>query len=365
MPVGSALNATPPLLTDLESVATAKIVDTFSRLIAAVESTVPVAAITFAGSALDLQGGGLTNASYMQLLNQSVAPTVAGSVYAIGGDLYFLSGVGAVRITAGGAIDSGSIGGIVGDYGGVNPARVTYIDAEGAYEFTQDPGVVASVRAGEYQIKNGASTMTLRATGAGTWTFPAPPAALALMAVQSNGNITVTNALPTIQPTFGNTTVTGVLTVSTGTIHHPTKSAAATWNEFSKMGFAGGFAPTYGFATITSSYATRYIATANGDGVGWSPPIAEGSRLRAIDARLLASDTFNYLEVRIVNVSTGAITVLLSVTNSATVGILSVGYSLPDYTLVSGDAVVVVVSGSGGAGLCGINSAAIYYDGGV
>lgn len=117
-----------------------------------------------------------------------------GQIYEVSGNLVFNNGSGvAVQITNGSGLNLASVGTIAGDYGGSNPASVSFSDTTATYSFTQDPGVTASMAFGPITIfRNSASSpgVTLQQSGSTVASFALTiPAALA-----ASDALTVTDA---------------------------------------------------------------------------------------------------------------------------------------------------------------------------
>ena len=75
-------------------------------------------------------------------------PSDLGCVYIAGGELWYNDGIGQqVQITAGGAINAASIGGIGGDYG-TSTASVFYTSVDQSYYFWQDVNLYATMETG-------------------------------------------------------------------------------------------------------------------------------------------------------------------------------------------------------------------------
>lgn len=91
---------------------------------------------------VSLNGNPLTNVGGVRLLGGE--STVVGTLY-MDEELNIVTTAGVVQLTSNGAINASSIGGIVGDYGGANPAAVTYDDASGEFRFTEAPGTYADI----------------------------------------------------------------------------------------------------------------------------------------------------------------------------------------------------------------------------
>ncbi len=148
----------------------------------------------------DLNNNGLTNASYVGLYEQTTLPsTPVGSLQRFGGELYYVSASGAVRITNGGGLSMTSAQGITGDYG-TGPEEFRY--DLGALEYNaysnQAAGEWARVGAQGFDIYGTlAGTTRVRLAWAGganpsyTLTLPATvPAASSLLVMDTSGNVT-------------------------------------------------------------------------------------------------------------------------------------------------------------------------------
>lgn len=111
-------------------------------------------------AALPFNGNAATGLGSVQLVSGNT-PTAAGSVYYLNGEFYAIDATGVIQLTLNGAINASGIGGIVGDYGGVNPARVTYVSASHQYQFTSSPGVWATIVAGNFILEGANGTVQL------------------------------------------------------------------------------------------------------------------------------------------------------------------------------------------------------------
>lgn len=95
-------------------------------------------------------------------------PSDLRAVYSSGGDLYWNNASGTpVKITSGGSLNIASLGTIGGDYGGTNPASVTFTETTSTYSFLESAGKVAKMAAGPY-------TMFEEVIGANGITFQNP-----------------------------------------------------------------------------------------------------------------------------------------------------------------------------------------------
>ena len=171
------------------------LVKILDELITRVSSPVPLSALS--GSGLDMDGGPITNIDYLELQNNTVAPTAnPGGVYYLNGEWYLITDAGAIQVTDGGGLNTTINGGIAGDYGGTNPASVRFVDATQRYDFYDDfaGGAWGYLRARGFDIAAGA-TSSIRArlafTGAAnlTFTFPAdlPASNRSIVTIDSAG----------------------------------------------------------------------------------------------------------------------------------------------------------------------------------
>lgn len=104
---------------------------------------VPVAGLDI-DSDLSLATHALTNVAKVALLNQ-VSNTTAGSVYAVGGNLWWNNGSGTgVQITSGNSVNgaTGNIGGLIG------AAAINYVSGSLSFQFIDQNGAAAGLLAG-------------------------------------------------------------------------------------------------------------------------------------------------------------------------------------------------------------------------
>lgn len=197
------------------------------------EASVPLSSIDI--GELDMANNDILNAHGVGLYPQASATSDTGVIQNIGGDLYWVSTSGAVQITTGADINASGIGGITGDYGGVDPAQLRFVGADQTYYFYDDysTGAWAYARARGFEIAGGAtSTARVRIIWAGsssyTITLPtAAPAARAMLQMDTSGNITATNTLATNQ----SITLAGTGTYKHGD-HQITQNAAVAFRQY-------------------------------------------------------------------------------------------------------------------------------------
>ncbi len=101
---------------------------------------------------LSLGGAPATNVGGIRLTGGATA--VVGSIYEADGDFFLVTDAGVVQLTADGGIKVAAAGIIGGDYGGANPATVTFDDGDHAYDFNDEPGEYADVRCRSVVLHN-------------------------------------------------------------------------------------------------------------------------------------------------------------------------------------------------------------------
>jgi hypothetical protein len=111
-------------------------------------------------TALSLAGNTLTNAGSVLLVSGNV-PSAAGSIYYDSGEFYAIDSTGVIQLTDAGNLNAASLGTIGGDFGGANPAQVTYDDASGEYRFTEDTGVYADLVADDVVLMGASGSVRL------------------------------------------------------------------------------------------------------------------------------------------------------------------------------------------------------------
>lgn len=134
--IGQDLNLTLPSNTETMASNIARIAAALSAIEDSIAELATPSALNI-NAPLDMGGNALINTTSVRLASGNV-PTQAGSIYYFNGEFYAIDSTGLVQLTAGGAINAAGVGGIVGDYGGVNPAKVTYDTASAEYRFTKD-----------------------------------------------------------------------------------------------------------------------------------------------------------------------------------------------------------------------------------
>lgn len=149
---GVYLNLDLPSLSDSLATIVSKLVTAISAIQTDLANKVVPSEI-YMNQALAMNGASVLNVGSLELVAGN-PPSTPGSVYYSAGEFYAVDAAGAFRISNNGALDVATAGTIGGDYGGTNPASVTYNDISGEYRFYQDVGVWANLSAGDV-ILNG------------------------------------------------------------------------------------------------------------------------------------------------------------------------------------------------------------------
>lgn len=183
----------PQFATDINAILT--------EVVARLEAKVPLSSVDF-GSDLNMAGAKIFNVGYITVQGELVSPPASpvNRLTTFAGDFWYVGPSGAVKITNGASLNAAGIGGITGDYGGVNPAQFRFDDLNQRYDAYDDfgGGAWAFLRARGFDIAAGAtSTVSARLlfAGASNKTYTLPPAAAVTgekpLFIDTSGNITV------------------------------------------------------------------------------------------------------------------------------------------------------------------------------
>ncbi len=221
--IGTPITATIPAVGTTGTSYATQINAFLTEVRARLEAKVPLTSIL--AGLLDMVNNAIENVQYLLLYPQDAAPTEpVGSLQNANGDLYWVSPSGTAQITDGDQVNSAGIGGITGDYGGVNPAQLRFDDGDATYTFYDDfvGGDLATTRQVGVEIANTGDTaaVTLDWGGSSSYTATLPtaaPAAQAILQMEADGDIVATNTFPT------NTNIT---LAGTGKIVHGTRKVA-------------------------------------------------------------------------------------------------------------------------------------------
>lgn len=146
--IGTNLNLDLPTLSDPLATIVSKTVTALSAIQVSIADKATPSALNI-NSALSMGGNQLTSVGSVTLADGN-ASAAAGTIYYHLGEFYLIDATGAIQLTASGAINVAGVGGIGGDYGGSNPAQVTYDNASVQYRFMQDGTNWADVKARDF-----------------------------------------------------------------------------------------------------------------------------------------------------------------------------------------------------------------------
>lgn len=234
------------------------------------ESKVPLSSLQI--GTLNMANNPIQNLEYASFQDGGFAPgSPINSLQSFGHNLYWVSNAGACQITNGASLNAGSIGGITGDYGGVNPAQFRFVDADKIYYAYDDfgGGAWAGVWAQNFFIAGGSTSahrvkLAYGGTADFTLTVPATlPGATNALQLSSAGQISVISTNDSI-------TLSG-----TGTYKHGTKSKVLPLGIRSHYTVAAG--------SVTEVAGTAGCGLANNSIVYFALPVmAQHERIVAV-----------------------------------------------------------------------------------
>lgn len=179
---------------------------------------VPAAGINI-DSDLTFNNFNATDFKSVRFRNQSVAlggATDVGCMYEAGGNLFYNDLTGTqIQLTAGGALNAASIGGIGGDYS-TSTASVYYQSIDSTYYFTSNTNTPATVNIGSAIIRepavssNGITIKSAASLGASyDLTLPsATPASTRILSMTSSGTVAAGTAGTVVAADLANSSVT-------------------------------------------------------------------------------------------------------------------------------------------------------------
>lgn len=209
---GQPLDLDIPVASEAFYPAFVKIIAALQTIETDLEADVVPSEIDFSQGDVDLAGNDLLGAQSVQL--EPAAATTgypSGSAILVGGEWYLVTDDGAVQVTSGGGLNAAGIGGIVGDYGGLNPAKVTYVDSSEVYQFTDAPGDWSNIECDSLIVHGASAAYTISLSDAAvsnktlliTSTFVPTAAGRALLTCDESGNLRSTEGgSVTISPTI-------------------------------------------------------------------------------------------------------------------------------------------------------------------
>jgi len=322
---GTPLNLNYPVVGDTTSVAVAKLVAILQAFQADIEPKILPSEFSWT-SDLSAQGHALSSLSKVQLDNLASAvglPT--GTLYMQSGDLFVQTSNGAVRLTLNGQINASGLGGISGDFGGTNPARVTYTDLTDTYSFTGDTNDYSDLECQLVKLRNNGNWTTLKAdpaqNTAQTWQLGAPNASgLAVLRQTNAGLVQSSGTVDQDLPMSGSISFSG-----SGKIKH----GNFVISDKPRVLFAGG-GVTYNQA-LTSVQIT---GGAPGDIYFYLPPLETWRRYISVTI-YYSKTTAGTLELELFSHDATAVSVipvsesLTPTTNTVGLGSLSVSFTTP------------------------------------
>lgn len=156
---GTDLNLDLPTPNDPFVTALAKIVAAFTAIEADLEPRIGAGSLDI-DTELSMNGAALTNVGGVRLQNGE--STVVGTIY-MDEELWAVTTAGAVQITNQGVLNITALGVIGGDYGGSNPAEVTFVDAAAEYRFKETATDWADISCRDIILNGAAGTFRLGA----------------------------------------------------------------------------------------------------------------------------------------------------------------------------------------------------------
>lgn len=239
MPIGSELNETLPAVGDSAAVAAARIIDTFEKIIEAVEGEVSTAALDMDNN-LEMNAHAVRNASAVELVDGFTS--AVGGLYRSVNDLWWVHPDGAFKITDGVGLNAAGVGGIGGDYG-AGDETLDYDATNDRYDFLDDAGDFSDIRTTKVWLRDAASGADAKLNYVGaagpTWTLSDLSGSAGLALVSATGTVTV------------GTTIAPALTLS----------AAATFNSTVALNAAATFAVAPTFAVGAEPKHGEYAQT--------------------------------------------------------------------------------------------------------
>ena len=356
MPIGSSLNATPPERGDSPSLAASRIIDTFNRLVAAVEGPVPSAALDVTGD-IDLQLHGLENVGQIALGNMADNDEgLPGWVFRYNNNLWFVHPDGAFQITDGVGLNAAGIGGIGGDYG-AGSESVEYVLADQEYIFLDAPGDYSDIAVRGVRFV-GDTTGYVRVRADVTvdsnveWLLKEPSATTSQLVVQTSAGVTGTATSSADAFTFN-----GALTVG-GTLVRVARSMTQ---------FPVTQVDAAGFWTQQGTTASTGVVAPSGAGTEtlrlWFP-LHAGDTVKSMVVHTKGGDGTETFRMAALYANAGTTTSLGSSTNA--IPALSTAHTIDftDHTMATYDAFFVEINRVSGSGTTvQVNSVTLIYDG--
>lgn len=204
---------------------------------------------------LSMNGAPLTNVGGVRLTGGN--SSVVGTVY-MDEELHAVTTAGDVQITANGSLNFAVLGAIGGDYGGANPALLSYDDAGGDYVFETDPGVLAGIRVESVELTGAAGTVHMEAnsalSGDHVMSFAGFSATIGLLAYKAADSTVVDAA--TVVPVVGAMTFGGNIGLSSHKVTHGERNLNFNFTRTSIIDASASVTSTAGVGGITQTGIT-------------------------------------------------------------------------------------------------------------
>jgi hypothetical protein len=195
MPIGDPITDPIPAVGSSGTSYATKIFNFLTEVKTRLESAVPLSSLL--AELLDMANNAIANASYVSLYEQTSVPTTpVGSLQNYGGELYYVSPDGAVKITNEGTLDVTAAGGIGGDYG-TGPEAFVYDTADTEYYAYSDtdatPDEWAYIGARGFDVYGNVDSTTrarITWTSGTSYTITLPdeaPGSIAIVQMQDDG----------------------------------------------------------------------------------------------------------------------------------------------------------------------------------
>lgn len=218
--IGDAISTTVPTVSTANPGGMQAILNLLAEYKTRLTKKVPVSVIDAADATLNMNGQIVSGVAHLALEDQPSAPSGApyGRLARYSGNLYYIDASGAVQITSGAGLNAGAIGGIVGDYGGGNPAKVSFVDATEMYEFYDDQSATqwAILKARQIDLVDEATGRSVRVAPStaitATYDLKLPtgvPAAAALLTIDASGQLAHNATIATAHTFSQNITLSG------------------------------------------------------------------------------------------------------------------------------------------------------------
>lgn len=254
------------------------------------EASVPLSSLQ--PGELDQLNNPITNVQYLGLYDQTIVPTAPiGSMQSYGGDLYWVSASGAAKITTGANLNAAGIGGITGDYGGVNPAQLRFVDVDETYYAYDNYGLGnwARFAARSFDIYGSvAGANKVRVTWAGstsyTITLPAAPpgSGTGIVQMASTGTMTASSTVTEITVT-GTSTLNDTVTLAANKTIVLSGTGVVRHGDYSEAFLCAlSYVPESGASITVFGGTAPYVSVSAGATVHFHVPVQSGRRIKKI-----------------------------------------------------------------------------------